>query len=171
MDVMQAIKERRSVRRYQERPVPEETLQEILEAVRLAPSASNRQDWHFVIVKDAQQRRKLAEAAGQPFVGTAPVVIAGVSLNPERVMSCEVPAYAVDLAIAMSNITLVAAGRGLGTCWIGAFNQKKVQEILGVPERYKIVQLMPLGYPADRAGEKNRKMVGEISSLDRFEAS
>lgn len=171
MDVMEAIKERRSVRRYQERPVPDEILQEILEAVRLAPSASNRQDWHFVIVKDGEQRRKLAEAAGQPFVGTAPVVIAGLSLNPERIMSCEVPAYAVDLAIAMSNITLVAAARGLGTCWIGAFSQKKAQEILGVPEKYKIVQLMTLGYPADQPRPKNRKRVEEIYSLNRFEIS
>lgn len=168
---MEAIKERRSVRRYQARPVPEEILAEILEAVRLAPSANNRQDWHFVVVRDAEQRRRLAEAAGQPFVGTAPVVIAGISLNPGRIMSCEVPAYAVDLAIAMSNITLVATARGLGTCWIGAFSQKRVQEILGVPEKYKIVQLMTLGYPADEARPKTRKRLEEIYSLDRFEGS
>jgi len=168
VDVMQALAERRSVRSYANRPVEEAALAEILEAARLAPSASNRQDWRFVVARDGEKIAALAAAATQPFIGTAPIVIAGVSLNPTRVMRCGVPAYAVDLAIAMTGITLVAVARGLGTCWIGAFDQEEVKRILGVPDECKVVELMPLGYPADQAGTKSRKALGEVVSYDRF---
>ncbi len=168
VDVMQAIAERRSVRSYANQPIEEAVLTEILESARLAPSASNRQDWRFVVVRDGETIAALATAAGQPFIGTAPVVIAGVSLNPTRVMRCGVPAYAVDLAIAMTDITLAAVARGLGTCWIGAFDQEEVKRILGIPGEHKVVELMPLGHPADQPGTKSRKALGEVVSYDRF---
>ncbi len=168
MDVRQAIAERRSVRGYRAEPIPEEVLDELLEAARLAPSGGNRQEWRFIAVKDAGQRQKLAEAAGQPFIGEAPVILAGVSLNPERVMRCGVPAYAVDVAIAMTDVTLAAAALGLGTCWIGSFNQEKVKEILGIPDMCKAVELMPIGYPADAPRVKDRKPLAEVVSYDRF---
>ncbi len=168
MDVMQAIKERRSIRKYQDRPVEEKVLTEILEAARLAPSANNRQDWRFVAVKDREQIDKLVSATGQSFIGTAPVVIAGVALNPERVMRCEVPAYAVDVAIAMTNITLAATANGLGTCWIGSFDQAEVKRILKIPEEYKVVQLMPLGYPDEKPEVRSRKPLAEVVSYDNF---
>lgn len=169
MDVMEAITKRRSVRRYLDKEIPPELLNELLEAARLAPSASNRQDWKFIVVQDPVVKQDLAHAAGQSFIGTASVIIAGVSTNPGRIMSCDVPAYAVDLAIAMSNIALVATARGLGTCWIGAFDQKRVKQILGIPREYKVVQLMPVGYPADGPRPKNRKPKEEIVSFDRFQ--
>jgi len=171
MDVMQAIRERRSVRAYQDKPIPDALLTEILEAARLAPSGSNRQEWRFIAVKDAEQRRKLANAAGQPFVGEAPAVIAGVSLNPTRMMSCQVPNYAVDVAIAMTSITLAAAARGLGTCWIGAFNQEEAKKVLHIPPQYKIVELMPVGYPADQPGQKSRKPFAEVVAYDTFQSA
>ena len=140
----------------------------ILEAARLAPSANNRQDWRFVAVKDREQIDKLVSATGQSFIGTAPVVIAGVALNPERVMRCEVPAYAVDVAIAMTNITLAATANGLGTCWIGSFDQAEVKRILKIPEEYKVVQLMPLGYPDEKPEVRSRKPLAEVVSYDNF---
>lgn len=168
MDVMQAIKERRSIRKYQNRAVEEKVLTEVLEAARLAPSANNRQDWRFVAVKDRGQIDKLVSATGQSFIGTAPIVIAGVALNPERVMRCEVPAYAVDVAIAMTNITLAATANGLGTCWIGSFDQEEVKRILKIPEEYKVVQLMPLGYPDEKPEARSRKPLVEVVSYDNF---
>lgn len=168
MDVMEAIAKRQSVRRYLDKEIPPELLGQLLEAARLAPSASNRQDWKFVVVRDSAIREQVAEAAGQPFIGTAPVIVAGVSTNPGRIMSCDVPAYAVDLAIAMTNITLLATARGLGTCWIGAFDQKRVKQKLGIPPEFKIVQLMPVGYPDDSPRPKNRKSKDEIVSFDRY---
>ncbi len=170
MELHEAIRQRRSVRVYEDRPVPQETLTTILEAARLAPSARNLQPWKFVVVTDPQLRRALGEAAnGQHFVGTAPVVIAGVALQPEHVMSCEVPAYAVNLAIAMEHIALTAVANGLGTCWVGAFSQAKVRETLLIPDPYKVVQLMPLGYPAGAIPQpRPRKPIDEIVSFERF---
>ncbi|MBZ9572958.1 nitroreductase family protein [Patescibacteria group bacterium] len=162
MDVSEAIKNRRSVRAYKPEPVPEEKLRKVLEAARLAPSAHNAQERKFIVVRDEEIRKKLAEAAGQGFVGEAPVVIVAVSLNPEDIMSSGVPAFAVDLAIAVDHMTLQAVEEGLGTCWIGAFSQEKVKEILKVPAQYKVVALLPLGFPADKPALKSRKSFEEI---------
>lgn len=168
MEVMEAIRARRSIRQYQNRPVAEEVLHEILEAARLAPSARNRQDWRFVVVNDQAQIQRVAAAAGQAFLATAPVIIAGVALEPEGVMRCGVPRYAVDLAIAMTNITLAATALGLGTCWIGSFDQKEVKKILQIPEAYKVVELMPLGYPAEQPAARPRKPLAEVVSYNHF---
>ena len=169
MEVFEIIKKRRSVRNYKQESVPEEILKRVLEAARLAPSANNSQDWKFIVVREEKTRKKLAEAAaGQSFIGEAPIVIAAVALNPEQMMSCEVPAYAVNLAIAIDHMTLEAAEEGLGTCWIGAFSQEKVKEILKIPARYKVVALLPLGFPADIPGPKSRKSSKEIISYEKF---
>jgi len=157
------IKTRRSVRSYKPDSVPEEKLKKVLEAARLAPSAHNEQEWKFVVVRDAEKRKKLAETAmDQEFVGEAPVVIVAVALEPEEVMSSGVPNYAIDLAIAVDHMTLAAVEEGLGTCWVGAFSQEKVKKVLGIPERYKVVVLLPLGFPADKPGPKSRKNLEEI---------
>ncbi|HEY8391239.1 MAG TPA: nitroreductase family protein [Capillibacterium sp.] len=168
MEVMEAIRARRSIRDYQNRPVPAEILNEVLEAARLAPSARNRQDWRFVVVNNPEQIERVAAAAGQSFLATAPVIIAGVALDPERVMRCGVPAYAVDLAIAMTNITLVATAHGLGTCWIGSFDQEEVKRVLQIPEAYKVVELMTLGYPAEEPAARPRKPLAEVVSYNHF---
>jgi len=169
MDVLKAIKNRYSCRAYKAEPVPEEKLKKVLEAARLAPSPHNEQAWKFVVVRDAEKRKKLAEAAmGQEFVGEAPVVIVAVALEPEEVMSTGVPNYAVGLAIAVDHMTLAAVEEGLGTCWIGAFSQNEVKEILKIPERYKIVVLLPLGFPADKPKPKSRKNLEEIVCDENF---
>ena len=169
MDVHEAIKTRRSVRSYKPDPVPEESLKRILEAARLAPSGHNAQAWKFVVVKDEERRKKLVEAAaGQSFVGEAPVVIAAVSLDPEHIMRCEVPAYAVDLAIAVDHMTLAAVEEGLDTCWIGAFSQSKVKQILGIPKEYKVVALLPLGFAKDEPEPKTRKNIEEVVCYESF---
>ena len=94
MEVFEAIKTRRSVRNYKSDTVPEEKLNKVLEAARLAPSAHNGQDRKFIVVRDEKKRKELAQAAhNQTFVGKAPVVIAAVSLEPEDIMSCQVPTY------------------------------------------------------------------------------
>jgi len=169
MDVMEAIEKRRSVRAYQQKPVEEEKLKKILEAARLAPSAKNSQAYKFVVVKDEKLRKKLMEAAAnQRFVGEAPIVIVAVALNPEYVMTCGVPAYAVDVGIALEHMALVAAEEGLGTCWVGKFYQDQVKSILNIPEKYKAVALLPLGYPADTPGRKYRKTLEELVCYDTF---
>jgi nitroreductase len=170
MDVFEAIKKRRSVRTYLDKPVEEEKLNTVLEAGRLAPSASNRQEWRFVIVRDGEVRRKLGEAAnGQSFVGKAPVVIVACAVSDEHVMSCGQLCYPIDVAIALDHISLAAVEQGLGTCWIGAFNEGKVKELLGIPKEVRVVGLMPLGYPATKAvKEKNRLPFNKIVKYGRW---
>jgi nitroreductase len=169
MDVSKAIRDRRSVRSYAKKTIPKDLVLKVMEAARLAPSANNRQPWKFVVVSDTAKRKALAKAAkDQQFVAEASVVIAAVALEPDRVMTCGVPAYAVDLAIATDHITLAAVENGLGTCWIGAFYQEDAKKILNIPDTYKIAALLTLGYPRDQARFKNRKEMEEIVSYDSW---
>ena len=121
MDVLDVIRNRRSVRSYADKPVERDKIQRLLEAARLAPSASNRQEWKFVVVREPETRRKLMEAAyGQKFVGQAPVVIAACAAEHDHVMACGHPCFAIDVAIAIDHMTLAARALGLGT-WQGIY--------------------------------------------------
>jgi len=170
MDVYEAIRARRSVRQWQDRPVEEEKLQRVMEAARLAPSAKNLQEWRFIVVSDPDLRRRLGVASrGQTFVGEAPVVIVGCAVDTQNVLSCGLHSYPIDLAIAMDHITLAAVAEGLGTCWIGAFLEDQVKDVLGIPDEVRVVELMPLGYPADEpTGHKRRKTYDEAVVRDRW---
>jgi nitroreductase len=169
MNIMEAIRGRRSVRSFQDRPVDDETLQKVLDAGRLAPSARNMQDWRFIVVRDSAARRRLAAAArDQAFVGQAPVVIAACGTS-DLVMTCGQPAYAIDVAIAVEHMTLAAHSLGLGTCWIGAFYEDQVKKILGVPDNVRVVALLPLGYPAEPAPRATpRKSLEEIVAYEHW---
>ena len=140
----------------------------VLEAARLAPSAHNAQSWKFIVVKDRETKQKLADSGGQSFLSQAPIIIVGVALDPESVMRGGTPAYGVDLAIAIDHMTLAAVEQGLGTCWIGSFEQEEVKNILNIPEKYKVVVLLPLGAPADEQRQKIRKDLSEIICYDSF---
>lgn len=159
-----AIMERRSIRKYEAKPIPEDDLHTIVEAGRHAPSAANRQPWHFIVVKDAEQRRKLAEAcSGQSWMAEAAVIIAGVG-KP----GVSEKWYPVDVAIAMQNMILAATALGYGTCWIGAFDEDGVKSVLEVPEDLHIVALTPLGVPADQPEPRPRQPLSEFASLDSY---
>ncbi|MCD6248236.1 MAG: nitroreductase family protein [Hadesarchaea archaeon] len=171
MSVEDAISIRRSVRSYERKEVPGEKLEKVLDAARLAPSASNRQDWKFIVVRDEEKKEKICKAAyGQDFIKEAPVVIVGVGLNPDHKMSCGISSSTVDVSIAMDHMMLKATEEGLGTCWIGAFEQEKIKEILGIPSQHQVVALMPIGYPKEplKKVEKSRKSLGEIVSYDEW---
>jgi len=163
MPVLEVIEKRYSVRAYEDRPVEEDKLERVLEAARLAPSAGNRQEWRFVVVRDPERRQALMRAANnQAFVGQAPVVIAACAVDTERIMSCGQPSYVVDVAIALEHIALQATAEGLGTCWVGAFNEEEAKKVINAPADVRVVQLMPLGYPADQPRPKTRKPLDEI---------
>lgn len=169
MDVMTAIKTRRSIRAYKDKPVEEEKLKAVLEAGRSAPSASNRQEWKYVVVKDKTLREKLVDVAnGQKFVGQAPVVIVACAVESGHVMPCEEPSYSIDIAISVDHMTLEAVEQGLGTCWIGAFKQDAVKDLLGIPEKIRVVALLPLGYPDVSPDARPRKSMEEIVSYDKW---
>ena len=167
--VLEAIKKRQSVRSYQDKEIPEDVLQQVLEAGRLAPSANNGQHWKFIVVKDEDLRKKMVPACkNQKFVGEAPVVIAGCATNPDYVMTCGEHTYSIDLAIALDHMSLEAASLGLGTCWIGSFYQDQVKEILSIPEGVRIVDLLTLGYPEKLGTKTGRKPLSEIVCYDKY---
>jgi nitroreductase len=170
MDLYEVIKSRYSARSYLNKPVEQEKLDRILEAARLAPSGSNRQPWKFVVVRDAETRKKLVNVcSSQEFVDQAPIVIAGVGLMPDRMMSCGVPGDPVDVAIALEHVALAATAEGLGTCWIGSFHQDQIRKLLGIPANAKVIELMTLGYPADNPRSKTRKPMKELVCFDQWQ--
>jgi nitroreductase len=169
MELKDVINKRESVRSYIDKPIPDEKLRKVLEAARLAPSSSNRQEMKLIVVRDAKKREALTKAANnQRFVNEAPVIIVAISTNPERVMSCGVPSHPVDLAIAVDHMTLAAVDEELGTCWIGLFSQEQVKSILGIPDKYKVVTLFPLGFPKTEGGVKSRKPLDDIVCYESF---
>jgi len=167
---MDAIRTRKSVRSYLDKPVDDATLARVLEAARLAPSARNDQEWRFIAVRDQAMRERLArEAAKQPFIAEAAVVLACCAETDGRLMRCGQPAYTIDVAIAMDHLSLAAAAEGLGTCWIGAFDEGLVERLLGIPPTVRVVQLMPLGWPVDPAPiAKHRLPIAKILRMERW---
>lgn len=164
MDTITAIMNRRSIRKFLPRAIPDDDLRTILEAGRQAPSAANRQPWHFVVVREEDQRRSLAEAcSGQMWLADAGAIIAGVG-KPE----VNDKWYPVDVAIAMQNMIVTATALGYGTCWIGAFEEAKVKKVLGIPDDLRVVALTPVGVPNDKPDRRPRMPMEEFASVDRY---
>lgn len=172
MEVFEAIQKRRSVRSYLPDEVPEEKLGRILEAARLAPSAVGRQPWHFIVVTDPRKRKRLSRGGRFAwFLSEAPVVIVGCG-NKRSSSRWHV----IDTAIAMQNMVIAATGEGLGTCWIGSFNQQQVRRLLSIPDEYAVISLLALGYAREKEDLptralrliKKKKRLTEIVSLENF---
>jgi nitroreductase len=150
MNVHEAIKNRRSVREYSPRPIPPASVARLRDALRLAPSACNLQPWRFVLVSDPQLRGQIAQVANeQQFIAQAPllVVACGFPDQAYQHMGGHGNSVDIDVAIALDHLTLAAVAEGLGTCWIGAFNEGKVKALLRIPKEAKIVAMMPIGFP------------------------
>lgn len=169
MDVMSAIQGRRSIRDYSSKEIEDSKLKKVLEAARLSPSAGNNQEWKFVVVKDKDKRNRLAKAASnQSFVGQAPVIIVACGTSPDRIMRCGQHRYTVDLSIAVSYIMLEAFEQGLGTCWIGSFDEVEVKKILDIPDEVRVVAITPLGYPSENPTARSRKLLDSIVCYDKY---
>jgi nitroreductase len=150
MELYDTVRARRSVRDFEDRAVPREVLGRLLEAARQAPSANNLMPWRFVVVTDPSIRSAIAASGTYGrFLSKAPVAIA--ALGDETVSP---KWFAVDTAIALEHIVLAAVAEGLGSCWIGSFDEAKVLSLLGAPEGQRIVALLALGYPKDRIDPK-----------------
>lgn len=169
MDVMDAILGRYSLRSFAPREVEEEKLQKILDAGRLAPTASNQQRVKVVVVKDPQVRSQLAQACrGQTFIGEAPVVLV-VCADQERTMLCGQSARGTDCTISLAFMCLEAAEQGIFGCWIGAFYQDQVKALLGIPEDYLVAGVFPMGYPKGDPVRREKKPLTEFFSVDAFQ--
>jgi nitroreductase len=172
MNVYEAIRLRKSVRAYKKDQVEREKIERIFDAVRLAPSARNAQEWRFIVVDDPSVKSRLArEAAGQSFLADCPIIVACCARTDARPMRCGERAYPIDIAIAVDHLTLAAVEEGLGTCWIGSFDAPQTRLILGIPEDVPVVALVALGYPRDpNPVEKDRDPLTEVlfrNSWDR----
>ena len=150
MDFWTVLKTRRSIRAYCDRPVAEDLLQKVLEAARLAPSTFNLQPWRFIVVTDPATRAQLAKLAqDQEFVAKAPVVIVCLGKHYDQAYNwMGDKMFLLDVAIAVDHLTLAARAEGLGTCWIGAFPNDSMKQLLAVPPGFDVVALTPLGFPA-----------------------
>jgi nitroreductase len=169
MDVLDAIKKRRSIRQYLDKPVEEEKVDLVLEAARLAPSAKNVQECRYVIVRDANKRKELAVAAkNQGFLAEAPVIIVCCATNLDYIMTCGQHAYPIDAAIAIDHMTLAAVEQGLGTCWIGAFHHDIVAELIDLPGDMRVVQMLTLGYPAETPDMPLRMPLREVVRNEKW---
>lgn len=171
MKVLDVIQKRQSVRKYKEDPIPEKALMRVLEAARLAPSGKNFQPWKFIIVKDKALKEELAQAsAGQFFMAEAPIIIVGCGFpdNCYAHMGRYMKSWSVDVTIALEHLILQAQEEGLGTCWIGSFEEEEVKAILNIPKNVKVLALTPLGYPDEIPRFRGRKSLDEIISYDRY---
>ena len=154
MDLYEAIRTRRSVRKYRAEPIPQEVLARVLEAARIAPSGSNRQPTRLIVVTDEEVKQKLVPMChDQAFIAAAPVVIVacGRDIEYNRGEWMERCSMVVDVAIAVDHLTLAARAEGLGTCWIGSFSNARLKEFFRLPEEVDVAALTPLGYSEGEA--------------------
>jgi len=179
MNMMEAIKSRRSIRKYKPDPVSDKDLETVLDAARWAPSWANTQCWRFVVVKEPETRARISEALspGNPAadaVRNAPVAIVACAqlgrsgFKRGEAMTSKGDWFMFDVALAMQNLTLAAHELGLGTVHIGLFDAKKVEEILQVPEGVVVVELTPLGYPDEQPQGPGRKDFSEIAFREKY---
>ncbi len=186
MDTMEAIRTRRSVRRFSDRPVEPEKLQALLEAARMAPSWANMQCWRFVVVQDAEVKRRISELSyveaffapkgyktnpAQQALADAPVVIVACG---EPTLSGDLRGqqyYMTDVGIATENLMLAAHAQGLGSVFVGVFDEEQVGDLLNIPPGIRIIGLFPLGYPLEevKAGPP-RKPLEEIVHFGTWKA-
>lgn len=167
--LIKAIQDRYSVRSFKDKPIKKEKLDVLLRAAQLAPSARNTQPWKFVVIQDKKKRDQLTGICkGQKFVSQAPVTIALCANNTDYTMTCGQNAYTVDAAIAGEHIVLQAVELGLGSCWIGAFYHDQMAELINLPADYKIVGLLPIGYPAATKGARQLKALEDIVIENSF---
>ena len=179
MEVLTAIKNRKSVRKYKTTPINEKTIETVLEAARWAPSWRNSQCWRFIVVRDNGVKVGLADVLSTnraaESIKMAPVVIVACAVlgasgyNRDGELATDKGDwYMFDVALAMQNLVLAAHSLGLGTVYVGLFNAPKAAEILGLPEGYCSVALTPLGYPAETKDPRPRKELSKIIFYDQW---
>jgi nitroreductase len=173
MEVLEAIKGRRSVRSFTDQPVSEDEVKTLIDAARHAPSAGNIQPWEFIIVKKAEIKRKLtAIALNQSFIEQAPVVIivcANESASGSGYGSRGVKLYCIqDTAAAIENILLTAYSMELGTCWVGSFKEEEVKKALEIPDGVRPVAIIPVGHITANPPKHPRRALSEIMHHEKY---
>ena len=178
MDFTEVIAARKSVRKYSDEPIDNESIMKCLEAARIAPSWANKQCWHFIVVREREKIEKLSSMINF-WMKDAPAVIVACGDPSKSGFKNEQHYYLVDVAIALEHFVLAATNEGLGTCWIGAFDEENVKTLLSIPREIKVVALTPIGFPAEDEGlfsktlktlvsSKKRKPLEEIAHMEKW---
>lgn len=173
MDCKETIFTRHSVREFLPDPIPEEILNDMLEAARLAPSAQNRQPWRFIVLTNQDKIKDLAANTGligisNFFIRKAPCLVIACADKSKNLRINEQDYYLVDTAIAFQQMMLMAWSHGIGGCWLAAFSEKKLRTYLDLPPSWKIVALSPFGYPAEKQGFYFKAIKTLSGSKDRL---
>lgn len=169
MQFKELVQKRYSVRSYKTEPVPDDKLQEVLEAARLAPTAANRQPFQFVVIHTAGREAELRRIYDRPWFVQAPIVICACGVPSQGWVRRDDRSYLdVDVAIVMDHLILAAADLGLGTCWIGDFDPVATRELLNLPDDVEPIAFTPLGYPDDQPRPKKRKPLAELVRYERW---
>jgi nitroreductase len=173
--LIETILNRRSIRQFAAKNIPENVLATILEAARQAPSAINLQPWHFIVVTDQTLKQQLADGRYNRFITECPVTIVGCAdmsvtvKNPYLNELYETHRYPIiDVSIALQNIVIAAWVLGVGSCWIGDFREQHVKSLLKIPDHWRVVALLTLGYPLNPPTSKNKKPFNDIISYNAF---
>jgi nitroreductase len=171
MDTYEAIQQRKSIRAYQDKPVPRDIIERLLEAGRLAPSAVNIEPWHFITVTNPEKRKALSKGIYAKFITQAPLAI--VVCGDKKASS---DWYAVDTSLAVENIVLAAVNEGLGTCIVGSFTESEVKDLLKIPNNFEVIVIISIGYPKEKLDlsskllrlVRSRKVLPEVASEETF---
>ena len=174
MDIFQVIRDRRSIRKYRDTPVEPDKITQVLEAARLAPSWKNLQCWRFLVLRDPQRRAAMLEAfpegnPGNKALASAPVIIVACAEPTESGVENGIDYYIADTAIAFEHLCLAAHALGLGTCWMGWFDEAALKAALGIPANIRVVGVTPLGYPDQEPKPRPRKSLEDITFYEHWE--
>ena len=174
MDIFQVIRDRRSIRKYKDLPVEQEKLQQLLEAARLAPSWKNMQCWRFLVLRDSSRIQSLLTAfpddnPGKKALAMAPVVVVVCAEPIDSGIENGIEYYIADTAIAFQHFCLAAHALGLGTCWMGWYDEDRIKADLAIPESIRVVGVTPLGYPDQEPRQRPRRDLTEIAFFDQWE--
>lgn len=185
MDIFEVIRTRRSIRRFKDKPVEDEKIRTLLEALRQSPSWSNLQCWRLIVVRDKITREKISNLSyvesffaplgykanpSRKGIAEAPVVIIACADPSQSGVLWDQPFYMTDIGIAAQNLMLAAHALGLGTVFVGVFKEEKLRDLLNIPQNIRIVGIFPIGYPLEEKTEgPPRKPLDEIVFYEGWE--
>jgi nitroreductase len=165
MSLVDVVLNRRSIRRYEPKEIPRDVLDKILEAGRQAPSAANKQPWHFIVLTDSEIKKELSKGMFNRFIKDAPITVVGCAHKDLIASKWSI----VSTTIALQNMVVAAWAMGIGSCWVGDFSEEKVKKLLNIPESWNIVALVSFGYPAEKPQPRKKKTIEKIVSFNKFE--
>ena len=168
MEFYDVIKKRKSIRRFKPDLVPMDTIKKILDAARMAPTWANMQGVKLLIVNEKEVVEKVGVAIGQKWAKYSPMFIVAISKATSSGTNSGLKYFMLDVGIVFEHLILAATAEGLGTCWIGHFNEEEVKNILSIPDKYRVVALTPLGYPSMPAKETGKKPLSAMVHLNKY---